>query len=308
MKKEAMEYTEFIELINKHQNYVGWSGESYDTKAIRDRMDIKDTLLPKSIIIEGMKLSWSSFNNTDSIEMQLNKCTAHYARIVDSDIRRNILKHCKANDARISSTNIHDLVVEHSALDRTIVFSSCLGGCMFKHTSMQNTEFYNSNFYSVEFHDCDFTGAKFGRCYTDITFIRCNLSSVEFYDSAVQLLNLQDCENIPQGLINQTRIVPDGEFIAYKSLRENLVATLLIPADAKRSNATGRKCRASKAKVLKIETLDGKKRKSGTSWRDSSFVYRVGETIEPDDFDDDRWNVCSHGIHFYMTREECLDD
>ena len=32
--------------------------------------------------------------------------------------------------------------------------------------------------------------------------------------------------------------------------------------------------------------------------------YKVGETVYPDSFDEDRWNECSNGIHFFMTRRE----
>ncbi|MGV7251883.1 DUF5758 domain-containing protein [Mycobacterium kansasii] len=36
---------------------------------------------------------------------------------------------------------------------------------------------------------------------------------------------------------------------------------------------------------------------------DPTFVYRVGETVRPaTDFDDNRWNEHSSGIHFYITR------
>jgi hypothetical protein len=33
----------------------------------------------------------------------------------------------------------------------------------------------------------------------------------------------------------------------------------------------------------------------------------VGETIEVKDFDDDRWNECSAGIHFFITRKEAVE-
>lgn len=43
-----------------------------------------------------------------------------------------------------------------------------------------------------------------------------------------------------------------GSFTAYKKLDNNLIAELKIPAKAKRSSATTRKCRASEAKVVAI--------------------------------------------------------
>ena len=95
-----------------------------------------------------------------------------------------------------------------------------------------------------------------------------------------------------------------GAYIGYKKA-EGKIVELEIQENAKRSSATTRKCRASKAKVLSITSIDGKEHfKKAKSSRDNSFVYRVGETVEVKDFDEDRWNECSTGIHHFITREE----
>lgn len=39
---------------------------------------------------------------------------------------------------------------------------------------------------------------------------------------------------------------------------------------------------------------------------DRSFIYRVGETVSVDDFDNNRWNECAPGIHFFVTRDEAV--
>ena len=98
-----------------------------------------------------------------------------------------------------------------------------------------------------------------------------------------------------------------GSFIGYKKAADKIVM-LEICADAKRSSATSRKCRCSKAKVLAITNLDGSE--SGLSEiesdYDKDFIYRVGETVEVPDFDENRWNECAPGIHFFVTREEAV--
>ena len=98
-----------------------------------------------------------------------------------------------------------------------------------------------------------------------------------------------------------------GSFIGYKKAADKIVM-LEICADAKRSSATSRKCRCSKAKVLSITNLDGSE--SGLSEiesdYDEDFIYCVGETVEVPDFDDNRWNECAPGIHFFITREEAV--
>ena len=96
----------------------------------------------------------------------------------------------------------------------------------------------------------------------------------------------------------------EGSFIAWKKLADENIAKLLIPEDAKRSSSTTRKCRASKAVVLAIYNKNGEEISEGRSGHDSRFIYRVGETVYPDDWDEDRWNECSSGIHFFITRKE----
>ena len=99
----------------------------------------------------------------------------------------------------------------------------------------------------------------------------------------------------------------EGAFVGYKNAHGYIVK-LLIPDDAKRSSATTRKCRCSKAEVLSITNADGSD--SGRTWISSNhnpaFVYTIGETVEVKNFDDNRWNECAPGIHFFITRDEAV--
>lgn len=97
-----------------------------------------------------------------------------------------------------------------------------------------------------------------------------------------------------------------GSYIGYKKA-SGLVVELEIPADARRSSATSRKCRASKAKVLSITDINGNPAGGQVKSNDDpNFVYAIGETVEVSDFDDDRWNECSTGIHHFITRAEAV--
>lgn len=82
---------------------------------------------------------------------------------------------------------------------------------------------------------------------------------------------------------------------------------LLIPADAKRLSATTEKCRADKAVVLEIQDMDGNilDECAYSSYQNAQdFEYKVGETVTPrEPFDDNRWDECSSGIHFFIDRE-----
>jgi uncharacterized protein DUF5758/pentapeptide repeat protein len=121
-----------------------------------------------------------------------------------------------------------------------------------------------------------------------------NLSGANFSGA-----NLCDVKNMPVLAAARTIIAGEGELIGYKKLSNNVICKLRIPVDAKRSNATDRKCRAEFAIVLEGE---------GSSRHDCTFIYKVGETVRPrESFCEDRWKECASGIHFFLTREEAED-
>ena len=99
----------------------------------------------------------------------------------------------------------------------------------------------------------------------------------------------------------------EGSFIGYKKANGHIVK-LRITEDALRSSATSRKCRCSKAEVLSITNLNGEDDgvTSVPSNYDSDFIYRVGTTVEVEDFETDRWDECAAGIHFFITRQEAV--
>ena len=104
----------------------------------------------------------------------------------------------------------------------------------------------------------------------------------------------------------------EGSYIGYKKAKtkdkEEVIIKLLITEDALRSSAITRKCRCSKAKVLSITSLDGTRLYSEaySDW-DNTFIYRVGEIVEVKDFDTNRWDECSTGIHHFITRKEAVE-
>ena len=99
-----------------------------------------------------------------------------------------------------------------------------------------------------------------------------------------------------------------GSFTAYKKCGKYIIE-LLIPETAKRSSATTRKCRASCAKVVTITNMDGSQAEVDhvTNCDYAPIEYKIGEYVYPDSYDDDRWNECSHGIHFFINRQEAVE-
>ena len=129
---------------------------------------------------------------------------------------------------------------------------------------------------------------------------RANLCSADLYGADLRSANLY-------GAGCPLSCPEKGSFIGFKKA-SGYIVELLIPEDAKRSSATSRKCRCSKAIVVSITNKDGSEADVAivTSSHDSSFKYTVGETVEVKDFDDNRWNECAPGIHFFITRDEAV--
>ena len=106
-----------------------------------------------------------------------------------------------------------------------------------------------------------------------------------------------------------------GSFIGFKKIyypdrKDWLIVELQIPAKAKRCSATSRKCRCEYAKVLSITKLDGTDsglRSIAHKAYDHVTIYEIEKRVKPDCFDENRWNECSHGIHFFITRQEAVD-
>ena len=99
--------------------------------------------------------------------------------------------------------------------------------------------------------------------------------------------------------IATTRILPEGQIVGWKKCCDEVIVKLSIPAEAKRSHAWGRKCRAEYVEVLEVFGAD-----AGVSLHDGVTMYRPGETVRCDSWNDD-WTVeCGGGVHFYLSKIE----
>jgi hypothetical protein len=89
----------------------------------------------------------------------------------------------------------------------------------------------------------------------------------------------------------------------------DLSGAYLHDADLRRANLRGANLHDAKNVPDHVGAFtnilpDGEPVQECHSQHDVDFVYRVGETVQPDGWDEDRWNECSNGIHFFITRYE----
>lgn len=188
---------------------------------------------------------------------------------------------------------------------------------MFRHCIMTNANFENTKFKDVSFHDCTFSTR-------DEWFVRgrqvYRFPIVEFNRFEIRY-NVAKCKDpfctfgeyhvVADAKDVKAREYPQSDFIGYKKIKTNnnriALATLLIRP---RNGAIVYKndiCRCAQAVVLKIEDTEGNRYESGSSYMCpiwNSVIYKVGETVFPDCFDEN-WNIVgSHGIHFCLTKKE----
>lgn len=168
--------------------------------------------------------------------------------------------------------------------------STILSHANLTRASLKRATLLNANMFRADVTHADMYGAN---------LFEANLSEV----------NVTDARNFPQIAF---ACPGTGSFTGWKkAIRadgEQVIVELEIPADALRSSATGRKCRCNTAAVVSIKSMDGETSyTTAKGWHDDTFVYTVGQTVTVADWDTDRWNECSRGIHFYMTRQEAVD-
>ena len=134
-----------------------------------------------------------------------------------------------------------------------------------------------------------------------------NLNGAYLKGANLNFANLKGAKDVPFVPLN----LPEGEFIAYKKVRDDVdyIVKLKILEDSKRSRATSDKCRCDKALVLEIQDIEGNKLDvtEVTNFTYADCTYKVGEIVEADSWDEDRFNECSHGIHFFLDRQSAVN-
>ena len=167
--------------------------------------------------------------------------------------------------------------------------SANLSGANLSGANLRSANLSGADLSSADLRSADLSGAYLsGADLSGADLSSAYLSGADLSSAKISSLTCGITLNCPE----------EGAFIAFKKCKGKIVK-LLITEDASRLSATTYKCRANKAKVLEIEGGLSEIR----SDYDSNFIYKVGEIVEVHDFDENRWNECSSGIHFFMSKE-----
>lgn len=213
--------------------------------------------------------------------------------------------------------------------------------CNFSLATFECCTFKNSFF-----THCKFTKARFVNCrFINCVFRECQLGyrgDPTFYDG--EIIRCEYVPYIPMACPESGPIIGYKKATAFDISRGHrgwidVIVKLEIPEDAKRSSALGRKCRCDRAKVLGIydikqylepvgvrgdgvvdtiirrhigdklsdETVAYSRFARLSAWGNDPFPYKVGQWVYPDEWNENRFDECSHGIHFFINAQEAVD-
>lgn len=268
---------ELKSILKKHLAWL-MNKKDEDGNPIGERADLSDTNLSDAILVDA------NLRSAILVDAKLGNANLVGARLSDADLSGAYLRGANLKDADLSDADLSDAILSSANLSNADLSSAVLVGANLIGANLVDAGLGNANLRNASLRDAD-------------------LKNATLRDADLTNANLRNAINVPFVRL----ACPDtGSFTAWKKLYGGKIAKLLIPEDAKRSSATTNKCRASKAIVLSIENSEGVACSSGFSQYEPSFKYKVGDTLEIKDFDDDRWNECSTGIHFFINKEEAI--
>ena len=225
-----------------------------------------------------------------------------------ADLRGADLSNADLRDANLSNADLRDANLSNADLRDANLSNANLSNADLNGVNLIIANLINADLNGANLRDADLRGANLIGANLKVA----DLGYVNLEGANLRGADLRGARNLETVLYDENTSMfalncPEkGGFTAFKKLRNNIIAELYIPARAKRSSATTRKCRASEAKVVKMWNCITKEIVTrATSQHNESFVYETGKTVKPTKpFDDNRWNECASGIHFFMTQEE----
>lgn len=217
----------------------------------------------------------------DNIEAILKEHGFHCLH--GADLRGAYLRHADLRGADLRHASLHGAYLMHADLRDADLCDA----------DLRDADLYRADLRGADLHGADLRGA--------------DLYGADLHRAYDVKLSIAKISILPD----------EGDIIGWKKAWTDnempptpVIVKLLIPADAQRSNATGRKCRASTARVLDLQDKQGNSLPpdiTAYSGYDTDFTYKKGETVHVENFDTNRWNECAPGIHFFITRIEAAE-
>ena len=258
------------------------------------RADLNDADLWNADL-RGANLSCADLNDADLSSAFLGGANLWNANLWCADLRYADLRDANLRGADLRSANLW-----YADLRGTDLRDASLGCADLGYADLGGANLSGADLRDADLRGADLRGADLGHA---------NLSGADLRDADLRGADLWSTDlSCVKNIFFPMACPEKGSFIAFKKAGRYIIE-LFIPSNAKRCSATSRKCRCSKAKVISITTPSGDKTNITEvhSNYDPNFIYKLGEYVEVKNFDDNRWNECSTGIHFFITRQEAVE-
>ena len=211
-------------------------------------------------------------------------------------VEEAVKKNVKLNRANLANANLADANLRGANLRGANLRGANLKGADLTGADISWADLADANLKEANLKDANLKGA---------ILIGANLKGANLERVILDMAYLVGAKNIP---FIPLACPSEGAFTGWKKVYGYFLIKLQIPEDARRSSATTRKCRCDKAKVLDITSLDGEEHYNEVvNYNYKKTTYKVGEMVYPDSFDENRWNECSHGIHFFINKEDAIN-
>ena len=246
--------------------------------------------------LRGADLRWANLHGADLRLADFSKANLRLADLRLADFSKANLCGVNLREADLSEADLHGADLRGADLHWADLHKADLHWANLSEADLIKAKLSKANLHGANLSEADLIEANVSEA---------DLSEADLHEADLSKANLSEAEGVP--FIPMA--CPDsGEFIGWKKA-SNYIVKLKILQDSKRSSATGRNCRCDKALVVDIQSIDGNGKAVDeiTSDYDSSFVYKIGGVVSVDNFDDDRWNGCAPGIHFFVNRQEAVN-
>ena len=168
------------------------------------------------------------------------------------------------------------------------------------YADLRNAYLSNADLRNADLRNADLNYADLN--YADLNYA--DLSNADLRNADLNYADLSNAKNMPH---IHMACPTDGTFVGWKKVKGHLIQ-LEIPADAERSSATTNKCRCDKAFVVSITNINnGESIDKIDNDEYAHTEYVVGEVVYPDSWDENRFNECSHGIHFFIDKQDAIN-
>ena len=250
-------------------------------------------------------LNGADLRGADLLNAVLSGANLYNANLLNADLCGADLSRAVLSDADLRGADLRDADLSGADLSGADMRGTDLRKADLRNANLRNANLYYAYLLNADLRGADFRGANLH--YADLS--SADLHNADLREAHLLNADLRGTKNVP----HVPMVCPEeGDFIGWKKAEGNkdkVIVKLRIPSYAKRSSATTRKCRCSKAEVIAIYNLDGTEAGETIchSYYDNSFIYEVGKTVEVTDFNEDRWRECAKGIHFFISRQEAID-